>query len=83
LIFRASGKLKILNVIGRKKTMNEREAIERETAKAMHLLARKQMLRLLLNDILIDINICKLEGWDYKDYVAELKGEIDGIGGEL
>jgi len=63
--------------------MNEREAIERETAKAMHLLARKQMLRLLLNDILIDINICKLEGWDYKDYVAELKGEIDGIGGEL
>lgn len=50
-----------------------------ETRLALNTLARKQMIRRLLADILVDINICQLEGWDYREYLLELKKNIDGI----
>lgn len=49
------------------------------TELVMNELARKQMIRRLLADILIDINVCKLEGWDYKEYINEIKFEIDRL----
>lgn len=42
-------------------------------------LARKQMIRRSIADILVDINVCKLEGWDYKKYINEIKSEIDRL----
>ena len=45
----------------------------------MNKLARKQMAHRLLADIMMDITICQLEGWDYKEYIEELKTEIDHI----
>lgn len=40
-------------------------------------LAREQLKFRILNDIRFDIEVCKLEGWDYKNYLIELKTLID------
>lgn len=48
-------------------------------------LAREQLKLRLIQDIRVDIEICKLEGLDYKQYLHELKEIIDGflrIGGK-
>lgn len=46
-------------------------------AEALNRLAREEMKMRLLRDIRADISICQLEGWDYKEYLQELKQEID------
>ena len=35
-------------------------------------LAREQMKLKLLADIKMDIEICKIEGWDVKEYIEDL-----------
>ena len=42
-------------------------------------LAREQTKLKLMVDIRIDIEVCKLEGIDYKEYLIELKSIIDGF----
>lgn len=42
-------------------------------------LAREQMKYKLMADIRADIEVCKLEGIDYKEYLLELKDIIDGF----
>lgn len=49
----------------------------KECARALNTLAREQLKTRLLADIRIDIQICQLEGWDYKEYLLELKKLID------
>lgn len=44
------------------------EKCDRDTAYAMQVCARHQMIKRLLNDILIDMNVCMIEGWDVKEY---------------
>ena len=44
---------------------------------ALNRLAREEMKLRLLSDIRADICVCQLEGWDYKDYLTELKKEIE------
>ena len=46
---------------------------------ALQTLAREQMKERLLQDILTDITVSKFEGWDYKQYLLELKAVIDGF----
>lgn len=46
---------------------------------ALNTLAREQMKYKLMADIRADIEVCKLEGIDYKDYLKELKSIIDGF----
>ena len=41
--------------------------------------AREQMKTILMQDILTDITVCKIEGWPYLDYLHELKQLIDGF----
>lgn len=43
----------------------------------LNLLAREQMKLRLMQDIRVDIEVCKLEGIDYKKYLLELKEIID------
>ena len=43
-----------------------------DTSEALNRLAREQLKLTILNDIRMDINVCKLEGWDYKEYLNEL-----------
>lgn len=46
---------------------------------ALNTLAREQMKYKLMVDIRADIEVCKLEGIDYKAYLRELKSIIDGF----
>lgn len=41
-------------------------------SKELNKLAREQMKFKLLADILIDMEICKLEGWDVTEYLLEI-----------
>jgi hypothetical protein len=42
-------------------------------------LARKKVQEQLLQDILFDMNVCKLEGWDHRKYLFELENLIDRL----
>ena len=44
---------------------------------AQNTLAREQMKYKLMADIRADIEVCKLEGIDYREYLKELKQIID------
>lgn len=48
-------------------------------AKALNTLAREQLKHKILADILIDMQICKIEGRDMKEYILELKNMLDEI----
>ena len=45
-------------------TSDERAAINR--------LAREQLKQRLLHDILLDLSVCRLEGWNPHEYIDEL-----------
>lgn len=49
------------------------------TGVSLNTLAREQMKLRLLKDIRCDIEVCKLEGIDYKQYLLEIKDMIDGF----
>lgn len=51
---------------------SSRIVADSESAKALQQLAREQMKQKLLKDICMDIQICNLEGWDYREYLKEL-----------
>lgn len=53
--------------------------IDADAAKAMNRLAREQMKLRLLADIAVDMQVCKLEGYDPAEYVDELLGEVERI----
>lgn len=50
---------------------------DKDTAFKLQMLSREQMKLRLLQDIMIDISVCKLEGFDYREYLLDLKREID------
>lgn len=52
---------------------------EKETAKALNDLARHELYLRILQDIRVDIEVCKLEGWDFKEHLRNLKSMIDGF----
>lgn len=41
--------------------------------------AREQMKSMLMQDILQDMTVCKIEGWSCLEYLYELKTLIDGF----
>ena len=43
--------------------------------------AREQMKERLMRDILADMAVCELEGWNRMEYLDELKTLIDGLKG--
>jgi hypothetical protein len=56
-----------------------RPVIDEDYRLTMNNLARKKTQEKLLQDILTDMHICKLEGWSHRDYLIELKNLIDGL----
>ena len=46
---------------------------DKETAKRLNELSREQMKLKLLTDINIDLQICKIEWWNKKEYLLDLK----------
>ena len=53
-----------------------------KTRRKMQELARHQMITKLYADILIDINICDIEGWDKMEYINELRELLNSLGGK-
>lgn len=51
----------------------------KECARALNTLSREQLKTRLLADIRIDIQVCQIEGWDYREYLLELKELIDSF----
>lgn len=52
---------------------------DKECARALNTLAREQLKTRLLADIRIDIQVCQIEGFDYKEYLLELRELIDSF----
>ena len=52
---------------------------EKNGAKLLQRKAREETKYRLLADIIFDLEVCKLEGYNFKEYITELKNEIDNI----
>ena len=48
-------------------------------AKTANVLARKKFEEHLLKEIMFDLMVCEIEGWDKTEYVRELKNLINSI----
>ena len=48
-------------------------------AKTVNMLARKKFQELLLKEIMVDLMVCEIEGWDKKEYIKELKSLMNSI----
>lgn len=51
--------------------------MNKDEAKALNRLAREQTKLHLLKEILFDLTVCDIEGWDQKEYLFELENIID------
>ena len=54
--------------------------IDAHYVRTVNELARQRFKQQLLNDILVDLMICEIEGWDKLEYIRELKNLINSIG---
>lgn len=52
----------------------------KETARVLNDLARHQQIVRLEQDILMDMQICEVEGWDKMEYIIMLKDLISSFG---
>ena len=50
-----------------------------DTRRALQVLARQQLINRLLVDILFDINVCRLEGWDWREFPREIVKVVSDI----
>jgi hypothetical protein len=55
--------------------------IDASVAHTVNELARRQFERKLLTDVLIDLQVCEIEGWSKTEYLDQLKTLINSIGG--
>ena len=53
-----------------------------DTPRKLQELARHQMIVKLEQDILTDMMICEIEGWDKMEYITMLRELINGFGGK-
>lgn len=59
--------------------MSNNKVYTSKEAKLVNELAREQLKHKILTDISIDLQICKLEWWEYKDYLISIRDMIDWI----
>lgn len=52
------------------------ERTENNIGKTLNDLARHKMILRLYQDILIDLTVCDIEGWDKKEYIRQLQDLI-------
>lgn len=55
------------------------ERTENNIGKTLNDLARHKMILRLYQDILIDLTICDIEGWDKKEYIRQLQELINSF----
>ena len=51
----------------------------RAAAKTINQLARERFKEHMMQDLLFDLTVCKIEGWCSKQYITELKNLIDEV----
>ena len=61
------------------KTPKSEPINQAELAKTLNELARQTFMLSLLKDIQFDLTVCKIEGWDKKEYINQIKSLIEGI----
>lgn len=49
------------------------------TPRRLQELARHQLITKLLADVLMDMQVCRLEGWDETEFIRQLHKELDGL----
>jgi len=76
-------KVKNINISNNKKTKTiskkhtlKIQVIDEDYRKTVNNLARQKMKEKLLNDIMVDLTVCELEGWSKADYISEIKSLI-------
>lgn len=52
---------------------------DKATSKALNDLARHQMIMKLYADILFDMQVCEVEGWDKLEYIRMLQDLLNDI----
>lgn len=61
---------------------NRTDTVEADINKALNTLARHRMIERLYRDILIDMTVCEIEGWDKMEYIKDLQEVINHFGRE-
>lgn len=59
-----------------------KQDVKRETlfpTKTVNILARKKFQEQLLKEIIFDLIVCEIEGWDKKEYIKELRKLLNNI----
>jgi hypothetical protein len=57
----------------------DKKQAKEHPSKAVNELARKKFEHRLLNDIMVDLAICEIEGWCKMEYIRELRKLLAGI----
>lgn len=53
--------------------------LDRETRRAMQRVAREEMKHRIYADILADMVVCEIEGWDRLEYIKELQDMFNNL----
>ena len=53
--------------------------LDRETRRAMQRVAREEMKHRIYADILADMMVCEIEGWDRLEYIKELQDMFNNL----
>ena len=53
--------------------------LDKGTRRTMQLVAREEMKMRIYADILADIMICDIEGWDKMEYITELQDMLKNL----
>lgn len=61
-----------------KEVIKSADAIE-FPGKKVNELARKRFLEQILKDIMFDLTVCEIEGWDKKEYIKEIRKLINSF----
>ena len=62
------------------KTASNGSYYDPQHAKTVNELARQKFKQRILNDILVDLTICEIEGWCKREYINELRELINSLG---
>ena len=60
--------------------MAQIDLIGAEAPKALNRLAREQMKKRIMQDVLFDLSVCEIEGWDKREYINELRETLAQLG---
>jgi hypothetical protein len=61
---------------------NPAQVIDDNYVRTVNELARRKFKQKLLNDIMVDLVICEIEGWYKMEYINEIRRLINDIGNQ-